>query len=34
MDLNPECPALESSILSITPEKTSDIVEHYSPNNS
>ena len=33
-DSNPECPALESSTLTITPEKTSYFVEHYSPNNS
>ena len=33
-DSNPECPALESSTLNITPEKTAHFVEHYSPNNS
>ena len=31
---NLECPALDSSTLPITPEKTSHFAEHYSPNNS
>ena len=30
----PECPALESSTLTITPEKTARFVEHYKPNLS
>ena len=33
-DSNPECPTLESSTLTITPEKPANFVEHYSPNNS
>ena len=33
-DSNPECPALESCTLTITPEKTSLFVEHYSRNSS
>ena len=34
MGSNPECPALESSTLTITPDKTAYLVEHYSPKNS
>ena len=33
-DLNPECPALESSTLNSTPEKNAHFVKDYSPNNS
>ena len=31
---NRECPAAESSTLTIIPQKTSHFVEYYSPNNS
>ena len=34
MGSNPECPALESSTLTITPRKSTHLVEHYSPKNS
>ena len=33
-DSNPECPVLESSTLTITPQQTAPFVEHYSPNKS
>ena len=33
-DSNPESPVLESSTLTITPQKTANCVEHYSTNNS
>ena len=32
-DSNPESPVLESSTLTITPQKTANFVEHYSTNN-
>ena len=31
---NLECPAHESSTLTITPQKTAPFVKHYSPNKS
>ena len=33
-DSNPESPVLESSTLTITPQKIANFVEHYTPNNS